>query len=60
MSKSPCDNCERVCASDGRGCDAWRHWFVKNWNENICRKPSEPQEEELFRYEHPDAGRNVP
>lgn len=56
-----CENCDqelRVC--DGIGCLKYREWFVKNWNENICIRPAgspEPQNREVFRYEHPDLER---
>lgn len=51
-----CTEIMRVC--NVKGCFKYRETFVKNWNENICRKPKEVKEEpikrEFFQYEHPD------
>ena len=53
-----CENCQQQSAGCINGCDAWREWFVKNWNENICIKPKEvlpePPKQGFFQYEHPD------
>jgi len=53
-----CQGCTRgYCDQVVNGCKEWRDWFVKDWNENICRKPKEPEKpraREVFRYEHPD------
>lgn len=57
-SESPCcKNCDiDDCNGMAFGCKKWREYFVKNWNENICRKgrPAARSAEEVFRYEHPD------
>lgn len=60
-----CQDCKNICPGHGNGCSAWREWFVRNWNENICRKPKrraklkiEPERNrQFFRYEHPDLDR---
>lgn len=54
-----CEGCSRICPGNGTGCKEWEDYFVKNWNENICRKPKpkEPPRAEVFRYEHPDLER---
>jgi hypothetical protein len=57
MAKSPCENCRRECPK--RGCPDWRKWFVKNWNDNICRRPPEQKTREVFTYEHPDRVREM-
>lgn len=38
------------------GCLAWKEWWIKNWNANICVKPkaAEKAEREVFQYEHPE------
>lgn len=56
-----CEGCPQgnrsVC--HGIGCFNYRQWFVNNWNQNICRKQEEPEEDDpthrhVFCYEHPD------
>lgn len=57
-SESPfCKQCSREeCNTMAYGCKSWRDYFMKNWDENICRKgrPAARFAEEVFRYEHPD------
>jgi hypothetical protein len=56
MTGNPCETCTRDCREEG--CNAWRRWFVKNWNKNICVKP-EPATREVFQYERPDRAREM-
>ena len=57
-AESPfCQNCEiKDCATVSFGCKKWREYFVKNWNDNICRRgrPVPRPADMVFRYEHPD------
>ena len=57
-AESPfCEKCEvKDCATKDFGCKMWRKYFVKNWDENICRKdrPQPRPADVVFRYEHPD------
>ena len=57
-AESPfCQNCEiKDCATVSFGCKKWREYFVKNWNDNICRRgrPVPRPADVVFRYEHPD------
>lgn len=57
-SESPyCKNCDiDDCDRMAFGCKKWREYFVKNWNENICRngRPTPRPADVVFRYEHPD------
>ena len=53
-----CENCEEdflICNLNG--CHKYRAWFVKNWDKNICHRPSQqedPKARRVFVYEHPD------
>ena len=52
-----CQSCDvKDCAMVDYGCKKWREYFVKNWNENICRRgrPVPRPADVVFRYEHPD------
>ena len=52
-----CVDCQlKACPNAADGCKPWHDWFVKNWNDKICRrKPdTKPEEPMVFRYEHPD------
>lgn len=54
-----CKECGKKCTNNGSGCNQWKEWFVKNWNQNICIKPKpmlppEPKGRQVFQYEHPD------
>lgn len=53
-----CEGCKKECRKS-IGCDAYREWFAKNWNQNIrVAKPvevkPEPEGPKVWRYEHPD------
>ena len=48
-----CAACTEPCCPDaGRGCPAWRRWFIDRWNQKITTK--KPKTREFFRYEHQD------
>ena len=32
-----CFGCAKECPGHGGGCEAWREYFVRNWNRNIYR-----------------------
>ena len=54
-----CEGCTTGCTNTAIGCDEYRAWFAKNWNQNIrVAKPAEvkpePEGPMVFRYEHPD------
>ena len=54
-----CEGCTTGCTNTAIGCDEYRAWFAKNWNQNIrVAKPvevkPEPEGPMVFRYEHPD------
>lgn len=60
-----CKGCKNTCPNRGNGCDNWKSYFVKNWNDNIStskklrrNRPEEiAYEREIqmkFVYEHPD------
>lgn len=54
-----CVGCEEKCRNTAVGCERYRAWFVKNWNQNISiAKPvpviEDPNTIRHFRYEHPD------
>ena len=56
-----CESCKKECPGRGsNGCDAWKEWFISNWDKNIYIAPPKPKpkiENEkpmIFRYEHPD------
>ena len=52
-----CEGCQKECTRVAYGCEEYRAWFVKNWNQNIHVPPVKPVVEEgpmVFRYEHPD------
>ena len=44
----------------GVGCDEYRAWWKKNWDQNIYVAPKKPEPKpategsQMFRYEHPD------
>lgn len=52
-----CEGCQKKCSASF-GCEEYREWFVKNWNQNISiAKPDvkkEPAKPMVFCYEHPD------
>ena len=52
-----CEGCQKECTRVAYGCEEYRAWFVKNWNQNIHVPPVKPVVDEgrkVFRYEHPD------
>lgn len=51
-----CKNCREACAAQNASCIKWREYFVKNWNEKICRRGMKVvrEAESVWRYEHPD------
>lgn len=54
-----CEGCKEKCRNTAIGCDRYREWFIKNWNENIsiakpAEKIPEPEKPMVWRYEHPD------
>lgn len=50
-----CEGCTITCPGNRTGCLKWREYYVKNWNQNICRKPKPKiAKREVFQYEHPD------
>ena len=59
-SESPfCRNCTRDdCPANGGGCQAWKTYFIDNWNENIMNSTGNnkkrKKQRQFFRYEHPD------
>jgi hypothetical protein len=46
-----CRMYKKICPGNGGGCQAWKEWYVRNWNENINTHPEGRQK---FQYEHPD------
>lgn len=62
-SESPfCRNCTRDdCPANGGGCQAWKTYFIDNWNENIMNSTGNnkkrKKQRQFFRYEHPDLER---
>lgn len=57
MNVSPCNGCDKVCPD--AGCAAWRKWFIRYWNENICRLADAQKKRDVFQYEHPDRAREM-
>ena len=55
-----CEGCKTGCRNTAIGCDEYRAWWEKNWNQNICVAPKKPESKpaaegpQVFRYEHPD------
>lgn len=59
-----CEGCKTGCRNTAVGCDEYRAWWKKNWDQNIrVAKPvkvkpvevkPEPEGPMVFRYEHPD------
>lgn len=55
-----CEGCKTGCRNTAIGCDEYRAWWEKNWNQNICVAPKKPEPKfpaegpQVFRYEHPD------
>ena len=52
-----CEGCQKECTRVAYGCEEYRAWFVKNWNQNIHVPPVKPVVPEgpmVFCYEHPD------
>ena len=56
-----CEGCKTGCRNTAVGCDDYRSWWEKNWNDNICIAPKKPEPKpmvaeglQVFRYEHPD------
>lgn len=53
-----CQGCEKSCPGDG--CNAYKKWWVDNWNEHISTSPKllpEPEPDDkrrVWRYHHPD------
>ena len=53
-----CEGCQKKCRASS-GCEEYKQWFTKNWNENISiarHKPVTVAQEGpmVWRYEHPD------
>lgn len=59
MAKSPCETCQGECNTPQYGCKYWKNWFLRTWNENICRFPLEQKTRQVFTYEHPDRVREM-
>jgi hypothetical protein len=55
-----CEGCKTGCRNTAVGCDDYRAWWKKNWDQNICVAPKKPEQKpmaegpQIFRYEHPD------
>ena len=56
-----CEGCQKSCRNTAIGCDEYRAWWEKNWDQNICIAPKKPEPKPavnegpmVFRYEHPD------
>ena len=53
-----CEGCTTGCRNTAIGCDEYRAWWEKNWDQNICIAQQVPKQEpgarRVFRYEHPD------
>jgi hypothetical protein len=55
-----CEGCKTCCKNTAVGCDEYRAWWKKNWDQNICVAPKKPEPKpapegsQMFRYEHPD------